>query len=93
MNPTAACLAATIRLGGTSVFSIERDVSRERTTVARSRGTLRAAFGPAIASPSKAIPVNNNPAGKCRLQPGESGVTFGLIAGAVKARAERPRSR
>ena len=53
MNAAAACLAASIRVGGTSVASIERDTSRATMTVACSWGTRTSTTGRAAAGPSR----------------------------------------
>ena len=54
MNVSAACLAASRRVGLTSVAIIERDTSIASITVASSRGTLRTADGLASAMASAA---------------------------------------
>jgi hypothetical protein len=55
-NDLAAFLAASMRVGGTSTASIERDESIASTTVARSRGTLIARCGRATARINTARP-------------------------------------
>ena len=76
MNVSAACFAASRRVGLTSVAIIERDTSIASITVASSRGTLRTADGRASAIASAATAARYSAVGTWRRQRGARGTRF-----------------
>ena len=72
----AASLAASIRLGSTSVAIIDSEVSMARMTVARSRGTFSSRAGRARATTMQASPSTSAMAGTWRRHPGVRGATL-----------------
>ena len=89
----AACLAASIRLGATSVACIELETSTATITVARSRGTCTSAVGFAKPTTSRPSMARNAAAGACRRQPGRRGATLSSRARLVKRTAYAERRR
>jgi len=75
MNALPAAWAACNRVGATSVEFIDSDTSMANITVARLRGTLCWAVGPAKATVNPARATRNNPVGTCRAHPGRRGIT------------------
>ncbi len=75
MNALPAAWAALSRVGATSVESIDSDTSIANITVARLRGTLCRAVGPANATVSPTRATRNNPVGTCRAHPCRFGAT------------------
>src|SRR6266545_2737347 len=90
---TAPCLAASSRLGSTSVADIELETSSAIMTVARSLGTLAWAAGRANASTSTPSITRNTAAGRCRRQPGPRGATLSSRAMLLKRTPYRLRRR
>ena len=83
----AAFLAASIRLGATSVAIIDSDVSMARMTVARSRGTFSSRAGRARATTMQASPSTRAMAGRWRRHPGCFGATLRSRSRLVKRTA------
>ncbi len=75
-NVLAAALAAWMRVGSTSVASIDSDTSMAIITVARSRGTLTAAAGRATPTDSTLSPISSSAKVRCRRHPGRRGATL-----------------
>ena len=75
-NWVAASCAAASRLGATSVASMDSETSMASITVARFRGSLVSAVGPASATVSSTRPTRINAIGTCRQRPGRRGATF-----------------
>ena len=72
----AACLAASMRVGSTSVACIDSETSMAIITVARSRGTLTSAEGRATPTLSTDMPASSRAKVRCRRQPGRRGATL-----------------
>jgi hypothetical protein len=83
----AASWAATIRVGATSVASIDSETSMAITMVARSRGTLICLAGWAKAVTMKPRARRNAVAGTCRRHPGRLGAMESRRARLVKRTA------
>ena len=92
-NWVAAAWAAASRLGSTSVACMDSDTSMTSTTVARLRGTLASAIGPARATVSTANAAISAAAGRCRYQPGRFGAIFSSRSRWVNATVSRRRRR
>ena len=74
-NAAAAVLAASSRLGSTSLASIDSDTSMVTTMVARSRGTATWSFGLAKASVRVSRLRIDRPTATCRTQVRSRGMT------------------
>ena len=92
-NWVAAAWAAANRFGCTSVACMDSDTSMTSTTVARLRGTLASAIGPASATVSTASAAIIAAAGRCRYQPGRRGATRSSSSRLVNAMVSRRRRR
>lgn len=90
---SAACWAASNRVGSTSVAPMEADTSNATTTVARSRGTRTSVVGRANPTTSSAIVAQKAAAGMCRRRPGRFGATLSSRSRLVNLTAYRPRLR
>ena len=86
-NALAASWAATMRVGATSVASMERDTSMAMTMVARSRGTLTGRAGWAKAVTMKPRASRKAVAGTWRRHPGRLGAIESSRARLVKRTA------
>jgi hypothetical protein len=85
----AAALAASIRLGSTSVAIMDSEMSMARMTVARSWGSSTSTAGRVMPPTSTARAMTRMPAGRWRRQPG----TFGTSLARREAFANRTATR
>src|SRR5439155_25576447 len=90
-NSFAASLAASIRLGETSVACMDSETSIAITTVARSRGTFTDVVGLAIPTVSVASASSSTANARCRRQPGRRGTRLPSSAVLVNRTAYRVR--
>jgi hypothetical protein len=90
-NARAACLAATSRLGFTSVACIEPETSVASRIDARSIGSAIVRCGRAAAAISTIIASRNARIGRCRRQRGRRGATDGCMRASANASAARRR--
>jgi hypothetical protein len=86
-NVEAADLAASRRVGATSVAVIEAELSIVSSTVASSRGTATTACGLAIATTSAASADTASSAGTWRRLPGDASTTLARRSRFVKRAA------
>ncbi len=75
MNALPAAWAACNRVGATSVEFIDSDTSIANITVARLRGTLCCAVGPANATVNPPKATKSSAVGTCRAHPCRFGAT------------------
>jgi hypothetical protein len=80
-------LAASSRVGGTSVAVIDAELSIVKTTVASSRGTATTVCGLAIATIRAASEASASAAGTWRRRPGEASTTLARRSRLVKRAA------
>ena len=91
-NCFAACCAATIRFGSTSVARIDCDTSMTSITTARLRGIRTSLVGPAIAMVNNTNADTSRIAGTCRQREGRLGATLSSSSVLANRRTRRWRA-